>query len=88
MKPSYNYFISLAILSSLSGLGLLQGRAVHNSVSDNGMKTINCATKMREEKCSTFRSAQNYSLTLSNPVYSPRQEIKGRFKVLNTCKMK
>lgn len=81
MKYFHGYNILLVVLASLSGLELLQGRAVEKrdtSVSDNDMKTVNCATKMREGKCSSFSPAQNYSLTLSSSVYNPRQEIIGK----------
>lgn len=82
MKHFHDYNILLVVLASLSGFELLQGRAVEKrdtSISDNDMKTVNCATKMRE-KCSSFSPAQNYSLTLSSPVYSPRQGIIGKIK--------
>jgi hypothetical protein len=78
---SFHGCILLVVLTSLSGLEFLQGRAVEQrdtSGSENGTKTVNCATKMREEKCSSFSPAQNYSLMLSSPVYSPRQEIIGK----------
>lgn len=86
MKPFHGYNILLFVLASLSGFELLQGRAVEKrdtSISDNDMKTVNCTTKMREEKCSSFSPAQNYSLTLSSPVYSPRQKIIGKISVQN-----
>ena len=81
MKPIHGYNTFLVVLTSLSVLVLLQGRAVQQrdtSASENDMKSVNCATKMREEKCSSFSPAQNYSLMLSSPVYSPGQEIKGK----------
>ena len=80
MKPFHGYSILLVVLASLSGLELLQARAVEQrdtSVSDSDMISVSCATKMREEKCSSISPAQNYSLMLSSPVYSPRQQIKG-----------
>lgn len=83
MKLFQDYITLLVVLTSLSGLELLQGRAVEQrdtSLSENDssdMRRVNCATKMREEMCSSINPAQNYSLVLSSPVYSPRQEIKG-----------
>ncbi len=80
---SFHGCILVVVLASLSGLELLQGRAVEQrdtsgSENDNVIKTVNCATRMREDKCSSISPAQNYSLMLSSPVYSPRQEIIGK----------